>query len=119
MSVTAPMSGRYLPRWALQQVQGTEPEFDPGDRVTLLDLEVREPGLVKVQGIWLEREHGAIITPDGLHFVQAMPGRDRSTRLAGHGPDSLLFVGAPIGTPVTTTMFGFEPQQPAVIDLPR
>src|SRR4051794_39683338 len=66
--ITAPHEPRYLPGWVLKRVQWTEPEFDPSDGVTLLDLEVVAPGIVKVQGVWIESRqgHGVVITDSRL-----------------------------------------------------
>jgi hypothetical protein len=76
LTVTAPLSGRYLPNWVLTRVRGNEPDaFQSDDRLKLLDIEVLEPGVVRVAGIWLERYHGVVITGERLHSrAVALPG---------------------------------------------
>jgi hypothetical protein len=79
----------------VQRIQANEPSFNPGERITLLDLEVLELGLVRVQGIWLERFHGTVITMNGIHFVEAVPNQQRSLALTGGGPNTVFNWGAP------------------------
>jgi hypothetical protein len=102
-SITAPNHARFLPNWALRCVQGNEPGYRPADRVKVLDLEVAGPGVVRVEGIWLERFHGVIITSQMLHFVQADPKLARSIAFSGAGVDSVLHYTGPI----TAALFGF------------
>lgn len=102
-AITAPLDGRYMPNWALRRIQWNDPAYRPTERVTLLELEVIEPGVVRVEGIWLEQDHGVVITPQALHLVSADPSMTGSVALQGDGVDSVLhFTG-----PITTALFGF------------
>jgi hypothetical protein len=104
LSVTVPLSGRYLPNWVLTRVRGNEPDaFQSDDRLKLLDIEVLEPGVVRVAGIWLERYHGVVITGQMLHFVEMVPTLEKSIALAGHGTASTIrYVG-----PLNEALFQF------------
>lgn len=112
--ITAPHKPLYLPRWVLSRVRGNEPGFDPSDGVVLLDLEVIAPGIVKVEGVWIEgrKGHGVVVTAAGLHFVLRDPTQLRS----------LNFVGERLGTtlhytgPITSALFGFG-GAPASLDV--
>lgn len=111
--ITAPHEPRYLPGWVLKRVQWTEPGFDPSDGVTLLDLEVIAPGIVKVRGVWIEGRHGhgVVITGSGLHFVRHDPVMKGSINVTGAGVDSVLHYTGPI----TTALFSFG--SPGSLDL--
>jgi hypothetical protein len=108
--ITAPFTRRYMPMWALGRIQGTEPGYQPRDSLTLLDLEVVEPGVVRVAGIWLESRHGVVITESMLHFVRVDPMMLRSLAIAGAGVDSVLHYTGPI----TAALFGFGSQSAAL-----
>jgi hypothetical protein len=102
-TITAPMSRRYMPMWALTRVQANEPSYRPDERVTLLNLEVMEPGIVRVAGVWLEPRHGVVITDAAMHFVRVDPLVPRSLAIAGAGVDSTLHYTGPI----TNALFEF------------
>jgi len=109
-TITAPTSARYMPRWTLERIQATEPGYQPGERVTLLDLEVAEPGIVRVAGVWLEPRRGIVITRLRLHFLVLDPMRQGSIAMAGEGADSVLrYTG-----PITAALFGFGPGEGAL-----
>lgn len=101
--ITAPFTRRYMPMWALERIQKTESGYRPDDRVTLLDLEVVEPGVVRVAGIWLESRHGVVVTESMLHFVRVDPVMLGSLAIAGAGAGSVLHYTGPI----TAALFGF------------
>jgi hypothetical protein len=88
--IIAPNDARFLSQWALNRVQENEPGYGRASRITLLDLEVVEPGVVRAEGTWLERFHGVIVTSQMLHFVQADPKQASSTAFGGAGVDSVL-----------------------------
>ncbi len=98
--VTAPVSDDFMPGWALRQLRAHEPDFASNGMLTLLDVEVLEPGLVRVQGIWNARKRVVAITTSVLAFLD--PNRPQPVSLAGAGADSVLFYTGPI----TTSLFG-------------
>ena len=100
--ITVPRNGRFVPKWAIEQIRLSEPGYASDERITLLDLEVLEPGLVRVQGVWMETLQGTIITAGGLYFVLTEP-RVMRIGFPGAGPDTVLHYTGPI----TTALFGF------------
>jgi hypothetical protein len=101
-TITAPVTPEYMPKWALERIQKNEADYQPRDRVTLLDLEVIEPGIVRVEGVWLETRKGVVITAGGIHLVRVDPKLDRSILLAGAGTETVLrYTG-----PITSALFG-------------
>ncbi len=67
--VTAPVSNELIPEWAVDQMRRLEPDFGK-DRLVLLDIEVAEPGLVRVQGIWSYKDHVIVVTRKYLSFCR-------------------------------------------------
>jgi hypothetical protein len=100
--VTAPRSGRFLPYWVLPRIREVEDDYAGDGRLTLIDLEVLKPGLVRIQGLWAEQDRAVIITHRYLHFVT--PSLVRPISLLGHGEDTILHYTGPIDT----ALFGFE-----------
>lgn len=103
--VTAPKHGRYLPNWVIDRIRPFEPDFAVDERITLLRLEVLEPGVVKVEGVWLEQDHGVVITPERMHLVRMDPAMPLSLSIGGADEDSgIIYTG-----PITSELFGFGP----------
>jgi hypothetical protein len=101
--LTAPMNDRFLPWWAIQQLHNAEPGFPGIDgRLRLVDVEVLEPGLVRVQGVWAEKRKAIVITEERLHFCRQ--GLDLPVSLAGEGSASVLHYTGPI----SSAMFNVE-----------
>jgi hypothetical protein len=99
IAITSPASDAYLPGWAPEQLREEEPGFAPADRMPVLDLEVLEPGLVQVQGIWHDEGRAVAVTTERLAFLDE--GKPRAISLIGGGADSVLrYVG-----PITTALF--------------
>jgi HNH endonuclease len=100
--LTAPLTSEFMPSWAVKQLRRQEPRYASDGRLTLLDLEVLEPGLVRVQGLWRKDYRNLIaVTPSQLSFLQ--PGRLLPISLVGEGVDSVLhYVG-----PFTSAAIGF------------
>jgi len=71
-----------------------EPDFPKGGSLTLLDLEVLEPNLVKVQGVWIRHGRGVIITDSRISFLD--PERREPVSITGEGVTSLLKWSGPI-----------------------
>jgi hypothetical protein len=71
-----------------------EPDFPRGGNLTLLDLEVIEPNLVKVQGIWICRARAVIITDSRISFLD--PERREPISIIGERASSILKWSGPI-----------------------
>jgi len=100
--VTAPISNDFMPDWALSRLRRQEPNFASDGTLPLLDVEVMEPGLVRVQGIWNAPNHVVAITEERLAFIDPNhPNQQGIVALLGTGPDTVLdYVG-----PITTSLF--------------
>lgn len=60
--VTVPINTGLLPDWAIQQIREKDQSFAIDNQLILLDIEVVEPGTVKVQGIWEEESYILVVT---------------------------------------------------------
>ena len=73
--LTAPVADEYMPDWALRQLRVHVPAYANDGQLTLLDLEVIEPGLVGVEGIWHGewdgRQRILAITSRGVPYICA------------------------------------------------
>jgi hypothetical protein len=106
--ITVPLSSDFLPMWAASQILGVEENYSDNGRIVYLDIEVVEPGLVRIQGIWPERRHCIIITKNALHFIS--PSHLRPVTIVGAGPETILHWNGPIDK----AMFGFIQGKPRV-----
>jgi len=97
----APPTQDFIQPWALEKMRKHEPDYATNEELVLLDLEVLEPGLVKVQGVWNEKNRVIIITQDQISFVS--PHREEPLSIRGAGADTVLNWEGPI----TDAMFGF------------
>jgi hypothetical protein len=61
----------------------------------ILDLEVVRPGVVRVQGVWIDGDRGVVITRDRLSFLSL--DRERPVSLAGAGEASVLHFSGLLG----------------------
>lgn len=80
--VTLPVDAGVVPTWAISQVQYNQPSFGADGVLVMLDLEVLEPNLVRVEGIWCTEKVGFVASPAGLAFV-ADDGRANAQLLVG------------------------------------
>jgi hypothetical protein len=90
------------PGWVADIMRVQEPRFarDPDDPI--FEIEVVEPGLLRVRGLWVKGETAVVVTRERLAFVSS--GRTGPISLIGEGKDSVLkFTG-----PLTTSLFGFR-----------
>ena len=102
IKVTAPANENFIPSEVLKQMQTQEKDYGATGSVTVLDLEVLKPGLVSVQGLWVENNKAVIITKERLSFIT--PGREQPISMIGAGEDTVLKYSGPI----TAALFGFK-----------
>jgi hypothetical protein len=101
LRVRAPATPEYIPIWGLQKMRIREPTYASDNLVTLLELEVLEPGLVSVQGLWAEDARCVLITRKHLSFIR--PSLREPLSIAGEGKDTVLHWTGPINS----ALFGF------------
>ena len=74
IKVSAPIMSDILPTWALDAMRAAElygePSFASNGELPVLDLEVLEPGLARVQGIWAEKERAVLVTRERLAVIK-------------------------------------------------
>ena len=99
--VTAPASPEFIPEWVVPMMREQQPEFAADGDILLLDLEVVEPGLVRVQGVWAEEERAIVITREMMSMLR--PGLREPISLIG-GPDTQLYRDGPL----TGALFDIE-----------
>jgi hypothetical protein len=69
IKITTNAFAEFLPEWVVQGVRSIDPGFVPDRNFTLLDMEVVEPGLVRVQGLWVEEYTALLAISDNLYFT--------------------------------------------------
>jgi hypothetical protein len=86
-----------VPGWMVDQMRVNEPDFAPNDVVTLLDLEVIAPNLVRVEGMWPSKYGAMVATRRSLSFVR----QDYRNPLAmlGHPDGTDIQLDMPPGEP--------------------
>jgi hypothetical protein len=100
IQITTPISSEFLPIWALTQLRELEKNYAADGKLTLLDLEVKDAGLVQVQGIWTEGGQAIVITLAHLCFCR--PGQIMPVALCGQDTRTTLrYTG-----PITKALFG-------------
>lgn len=82
--ITHPLTADVMPGWALNQMRQQEPGFDSDGYVTMLEMEVLQPNLVRVQGLWIDDNGGFVITRLALDVV-APQAADEVGDVEGHG----------------------------------
>lgn len=115
IQIIAPLAEAYLPKWALDRLRIQEPAYAADRRITLLELEVLEAGLVKVQGVWAHDDRVVVITNERLAFI--WPQLREPLSMVGAGANSvLMYTGS-----ISAALFGFGNDAPAalVIDQSR
>lgn len=111
LKISSRLDERYLPGWVLDRVRRQEPDFGEDGRITLLEIEVLEPGLVRVEGIWVHGSRAVVITKQRLAFV--WPDLHEPVSMVGEGRGSvLMYMG-----PISGALFGFGQQAPAALKL--
>ncbi len=96
--LVGPPSPDYAPEWAISLVRAVEPSFGADGSIPLVDLEVVEPGLVRVQGMWVGKGVAIVITEKALRLLR--PGLLRPVSLVGHGRNTVLQYSGPVNTPM-------------------
>jgi hypothetical protein len=107
---TAPVTDRFLPAGAIEHLRIGEPGFAQDGRLVLLDLEVVEPGRVRVQGIWSGPGGAVVATTRALYLV--VGPEMIVVALWGDKGAELFHAGL-----ATTPLFGFG-GAPAMIRVP-
>lgn len=102
LRITAPATSKYIPDWVLLKMRIQEPQYARDDKFIMLDIEVIKPGLVRVQGVWVNGFEVVIITEKLLSFITL--GLLQPLSMSGAGEDSVLYYTGPI----STSLFGFS-----------
>ncbi|WP_334045994.1 HNH endonuclease signature motif containing protein [Burkholderia cepacia] len=104
LRITVPCSPEFVPEWLIWAINSTNQDFIH-EPVTMLAVEVMEPGLIRLEGIWANNSNAVVVTKSELMFYSA--GQRDPHRWIGDGKDSVLnFTGefAIAGLP----LFGFK-----------
>jgi hypothetical protein len=86
--ITASATPDFLQTWAIDSLRVQEPSYAIDGQLILLDLEVLEPGLVRVQGIWTEDKRVIVITLDRIAFIR--PDKQQPLSIGGEGANTVL-----------------------------
>jgi len=94
--------GTVCPDWVLEIMRVQEPSFARTQDDPIFEIEVVEPGLIRVKGVWVRGEKAVVVTGERLAFIH--PGLIQPVSLMGAGRETLLkFTG-----PLTSSLFGFK-----------
>jgi hypothetical protein len=94
--VIAPATEPYVPPWVVDKVRQHEAAFAANGLLPLLDINVEEPGIVRVQGLWTHNDRVIVITDTLLGFVT--PELREPISIVGVGRDTKLVYTGPIDT---------------------
>jgi hypothetical protein len=93
VEVPAGLDSSFIPGWVRASLLREDDRY--GDEpMPLLALEVIDRGLVRVQGLWLDKYRGLIITHNRLSFVAR--GRPRPITFIGDGEETLIKYVGPV-----------------------
>ncbi len=84
---------KVMPTWAKLSLLAADARCRV-EELPVLDLHVLEPGLVRIQGIWMERDKGVVITEDRLSFLHR--DRPHPITIMGAGKKSVLHFAGPV-----------------------
>jgi hypothetical protein len=90
VQIYVPASPPYVPTWLLHAVQKDMPSFVEGGRVLALDMEVLEPGLIRIEGCWADTDRGIIITPELVSFYREGNEKPKSVGAYGIGEPTII-----------------------------
>lgn len=102
LRITAPANSNYIPYWVISKMRIQEPEYAINGRFVMLDIEVLKPGLVRIQGAWINGSEVIVITEKLLSFIT--PNLQQPLSMCGEGENSVLFYKGSI----KTNLFGFK-----------
>jgi hypothetical protein len=102
--VTVPCSPEFIPNWLIWAIHA-ENEVFIREPVTMIAVEVVEPGIARVEGIWVVGSRAIVVTKTELKFY-AEGGTGPQT-IVGAGKDSLLHFTGKVGFE-GVPLFGFR-----------
>jgi hypothetical protein len=94
LCVAGSLMSTWVPQWARELLIDKDPLIGIAG-LPLLDLQVEEPGLVRVQGVWIDEDVGFVITEQALWVLERGPRL--ATGIVGDGKESALYVVGPVG----------------------
>ncbi|RCW48145.1 HNH endonuclease signature motif containing protein [Halanaerobium sp. ST460_2HS_T2] len=94
ISIFAPLNPNFIPLWAIYKIKKSGINYGIKNKLLLLDIEVLEPGLVRIQGLWAEKDKIIVITDELLSFINS--NRVEPFIIAGAGKDAVLDWHGPI-----------------------
>jgi hypothetical protein len=86
---------KLIPTWITRPHLLHGSDYFATQEYNLIDIEVLEPGLVRIYGVWMDKVKAVVISPIGISIL----GRDNeevSLTLAGEGKESVLRYVGPI-----------------------
>lgn len=109
--VTVPASNDFAPSWLIDQMRVHYPDFAANGRIVALDIEVLEPGLLRVQGCWMHHDDGIVVTKEAISFCGRMQYQPVTMVCRDEGTCTLMLFG-----PNNKPLFGFR-QKEAYLNL--
>ncbi len=69
VQILVPNNSEYVTNWVLETIRQYEPDYGCDKKIPILQIEVVNKGLLRVQGIWIENRKGIIATLQGPYFI--------------------------------------------------
>ncbi|MHB1038681.1 MAG: HNH endonuclease [Pirellulales bacterium] len=120
--VRCPATEDYVPAWVLDRYTDSDEPLVRNGEITLVDIEVVERGIVRVQGVWFDDQRAVVIGLDHLALCRAPRAgffflcgyRERRGDLAGGAgePSKVPIIGyeGPINYPILENAMGLGHQ---------
>jgi hypothetical protein len=84
---------KMIPNWIINQHLLSGSDYFATSEYKLIDIEVIEPGLVKIQGIWMDQETAIVVSPTNLSFINK--NAFGTMHLVGKGLQTVILSSAP------------------------
>lgn len=85
--LTSPIKNEYIPNWLEWQIRKFAPEAIIDNKITLLDIEVIKPGVLKIKGLWQIKDSAYLLTDKNNYYLNK---GCQPSGMSGHGEDTVI-----------------------------
>jgi hypothetical protein len=86
---------KLIPTWITRSHILSGSDYFATQEYTFIDIEVIEPGLVRIFGVWVDKEKAIVISPLGISLLR-QDNKGAPLTLVGAGKESVLYYAGPI-----------------------
>jgi hypothetical protein len=103
-----PIAQDFAPKWLVDLMEKNFPHYAVDGSIVALDIEVLEPGVIRLKGCWPDENTAIVITDKELIFCTAREKPIFVSLFGGGRSVKMTYTG-----PITSAFFGFgEPSAP-------